>query len=77
MDPVASIALAAFLLSVLTFAATQFGTKRTAAASYVTQLEARVKKLEEETARKDIRIVELEAENLRLMRKLIANGTHP
>lgn len=74
MDPTVLIALTALLLAALTFIATQFGNKRTATASYVTELEKRVEKLEAESARKDVRIAELETENLRLMRKLLANG---
>lgn len=73
-DSTAIIAVAAIVLSALTFIATQFGSKRTATASYVEQLEKRVALLEKEVGLKDARIEELEEENLRYLRKLVALG---
>lgn len=58
------ISLCAVLLSTLTFIATQYGTKRTATATYVKELEAKVSRLE-------LRVAELQEENLRLMRMFL------
>lgn len=74
MDAVTVIALTAIVLSALTFIATQFGSKRTATADYVSQLEHRVETLEKELNLQRLRNIELEAENLRLMRKILENG---
>jgi hypothetical protein len=62
------------ILSVLTFVATQFGSRRTANASYLTQLEQRVEKLEADLVRCQERSVVLFDENVALMRKLNRNG---
>lgn len=70
MSPVAWIAAASIVLSLLTFIGTQFGSKRTATASYVTQLEGRVKTLEQELIRCEDRGKVLFDENVALMRKL-------
>ena len=74
MDAPTIIALSALGLSALTFVAMQFGGRRTATASYVQQLEKRVEKLEQEVARKDARIEELEDLNFRLQRRQAAGG---
>jgi hypothetical protein len=68
VDASAIIALSALLLSALTFAATQIGTRRSASETYVRELEGRIEALERELGVTRIRNTELEAENLRLMR---------
>jgi membrane protein implicated in regulation of membrane protease activity len=69
------IAIASVVLSVLTFVATQFGSRRTANASYLTQLENRVAKLERDLVRCEERGRVLFDENVALMRKLQRNGS--
>ena len=68
------IALAALVVALATFIATQLRAQKSARADDVRGLEARVGKLEGELFVAHARIVELEDENLRLMRKLLANG---
>ncbi len=51
MEPASVIALVAVSLSALTFIATQFGSRRTATASYVSTLEKRVETLEDNLER--------------------------
>lgn len=72
MDATQAIVLGAFLISVLTFVSTQFGSKRTATASYVRELETRIERLEKELVYKDARIHELETENIGLMKRILA-----
>jgi hypothetical protein len=68
------IALVAIGLSALTFIATQFGSRRTATASYVSSLEKRVEVLESDLERCQERNLVLHDENVSLMRKLLRNG---
>jgi len=75
------LAVAAMFVALLSFIGTELATHRTASSEYVDQLEARVKKLEDdlaakntELAQKALRVIELEGENLRLMVRLLANG---
>jgi hypothetical protein len=74
VNAVSTIAVVSLILSVLTFVATQFGSRRTANASYLTQLEQRVEKLEADLVRCQERSVVLFDENVALMRKLNRNG---
>jgi Tfp pilus assembly protein PilN len=74
LSAVAWIAAASIVLSVMTFVATQFGSRRTANASYLTQLENRVEKLEKELVRCQERGQTLFDENVALMRKLNARN---
>lgn len=74
MEPASVIALVAVSLSALTFIATQFGSRRTATASYVSTLEKRVETLEDNLERCQERNAVLHEENVSLMRKLLRNG---
>ena len=74
METSSVVALVAIGLSALTFVATQFGSKRTATASYVTGLERRVAALELENEQLRNRNAVITDENLGLMKKLLANG---
>lgn len=69
-----SIAIAAFVISFFAFVASQLTTRRAASTEYVRGLEARIIHLEAELASANLRRVELESENLRLMQRLLANG---
>lgn len=73
MSVFAWIALGSFLLSVVTFVATQFGGKRTATASYVSQLETRVKDLEGKVSALSAENDRLFNENVALMKKLVGS----
>jgi hypothetical protein len=68
------IAIGALFLSFLAFVASQLTTHRSASAAYVKGLEARIEALEDDLTTANKRVVELEGENLRLMRRLMANG---
>lgn len=70
------IALAALLLSALTFVSTQFGSRRTATASYVAQLERRVEDLEKDLVEERERSRGLVAENIELLRRLARLDNH-
>lgn len=72
------IALGAFALAVLTFVATQIQAGRGANKSYVAELEAKIDDLEDkakecsqELHRIELRMKDLQAENIDLMRKVI------
>jgi hypothetical protein len=78
------IAVAALVLALVSFIAQQYRAGTTAKSSKVVELETRIDGLEDDlrNSRKEVelkaqRIVELENENFRLMRKLLANGTKP
>ena len=77
MEPASVIALVAVSLSALTFIATQFGSRRTATASYVSTLERRIEALELDLERCQERNGVLHDENVSLMRKLLRNGGSP
>lgn len=74
MSPAVWISCGALLLALITFVATQFGSKRTSTASYLTQLEGRVKHLEDELNAANLRIIQLERENVSLMRQLLGKS---
>jgi outer membrane murein-binding lipoprotein Lpp len=71
MDPNSLIALAAIVLSSLTFIATQFGSKRTATAAYVLQLEKRVEALESDLEACSAEKNNLRDQNITLLRRLV------
>lgn len=70
MDAAVVISLASLGLAALTFVATQFGSRRTATASYVEQLEARVEFLEARLEKTEVENERLHDENFRLLRQV-------
>lgn len=73
MDSTAIIAIAAIVLSLLTFIATQVGARRASTEGYVTALERRVAASEKDISDCQRRNKELEEENVRLMRRVFGD----
>lgn len=74
MNATAAIALAALGIAVLTFIASLVTAGRGASKSYVDDLERKLEIQAQEIIRLENRIRDLEAENINLLRKLMANG---
>lgn len=74
MSPGELVPYISLILSMLTAAAYIYWSHRSDARTYTSHLEERVAKLETALAAANKRITELEEENIRLMRRLLANG---
>lgn len=68
------ISILALALAFVGFVAQQLRAQKTASTDYVKGLETRIDSLEDNLKGANARVVELEGENLRLMRRLLANG---
>ncbi len=71
MEPSTWIAVGALGLALLTFVATQFGSRRTATASYVSSLERRIELQDERIAILEAENRSLRNENIALMRRIV------
>lgn len=74
MNPATVISLVSLGIVVVTFVVSQLAARKGASKSYVAELEAKVEAQGFEIVRLENRVRDLEAENLHLMRKLLANG---